>query len=819
MSDNIMSTAASSPALSAQQTPAAEPLHDFASDTEMVLAAIGRMEAAVRGERATHERLRAELTSMADAIAHVKTSLRNAASSGKPVNVLVLLTWLEARVHGMREYLGPAKAAVAELAAAVAPDVATAEPEAVPTVSDVVSRLGRASDAIEKEAQALEQSAPAAADDVPTVSMLGAMVEALTAPEPTEAKVEAEVPAQAELLAEQAEAEPEAAVFDVAPETEVAEATAAEANVPETLIAEIVADDPAPDVTAFAGDLGAVEASAPEPEAAATDETGPAELEALVAERGIADEPALETVSEPVTLEADPSVDAAALVFEPKEAETAATGGGLAEPEAVADETTEAAPTEATATETVAVAEATAVSTSAHEPSAHEFELLTRFAAMEAIPFMRDEIGTAVIFEPKTEFDPAAEQTAFATPAQQVELAPEPVQTTAQLDTVAEEPQAETVSLVQPELETAKCATVEVEPADHIERELESVLQDHPTMAVSAQEPQGAEPPSKFAAYAGASTLAFGAINATAVLADASKPEMTAGAVETAALVEAVEPDSIAEETAPEIEFFTVDEPEAEAVATPEAAIDVVVEPALVEAGELTAWFESTEAIASEGVIVTPEPEAAPLEAANVEAETAAAAVVVLETVGPEAKIENAQAPAGSPATDPAVEAAAATIEAETAITGPSEAERTAFAQALAEMAAAAAAAEPEATSVATPEAPAEQPPRAHAEADAPVPLTETSDAPDDDLSDLFEPEPDAALDPNAVLLGPAPAFMLHPATAAVLPMHDMALPQVAKPAETAQPEVVEAPVPAKLHDPLAPLKAMSDEEKIALFS
>jgi hypothetical protein len=101
---------------------------------------------------------------------------------------------------------------------------------------------------------------------------------------------------------------------------------------------------------------------------------------------------------------------------------------------------------------------------------------------------------------------------------------------------------------------------------------------------------------------------------------------------------------------------------------------------------------------------------------------------------------------------------------------------------------------------------------------------TPTGDA-DDDLDDLFAPEPDAALDPNAVLLGPtpAPAFTLDPATAAVLPMHDMtpaAPPKAAaadtNPADSATPVVAKATAPI---DPLAPLKAMSDEEKIALFS
>ena len=863
MSDDTMSTAASSPALSAQQAPAAGLRHDFASDTELVMAAIARMEAAVRGERAAHERLREDLGSMAEAIAHVKTSLRNAQTTGKPVNVLVLLTWLEARVNGMRGYLGtpPAEAAapeaVAEPAAAEVAQPESAEAtETVPTVSDVVSRLGRASDALEKEVHALEQSAPAA-DDVPTVSMLGAMVEALTASEPAaaDAKAETEAPVQTEApaIAEHVPVEPEAAVFEVAPEAAMAEAAAAETNVAETAVSEVmepqaateaVADDPAPEITAFAAELGTAEPAAPETPAANEVEAVSPEVlvleevhiveEVLAANAVIADEPAAQAVSEAVISESDPisesdsSADVAALVselaaVETAEVETATVAEAtLPEPEEVVskapvEETAdtaqtdlaqtdsapaETAPAETLAVAVLAVAETTTAASPAHEPNAqersvHEFELLTRFAAMEAIPFMQDEIGTAVIFEQKTEFDPAAEQLAFETPAKPVEAAAENEQTAAQPEAVAEEPQPEVVALVQPELEAAESATTDVEPAASIETHtietpVEAVPQVQPETAIAAQEPPMAAAATKFAAYAATSSMTLGAIGATAAFAGETKPA-TAGAAETTAPVEAVAPEALtpeaaAEETTPEVEFFEIDEPEAKSevvAATPDVVSEstLVAEPAPLE---VTAAIESAEATAPAA-----EPEVA-------KAETAVAEIV-----------------------EPADNSETASAETEAPIAGPSEAERAAFTQALAEMAVAAAL-EARTTSVV----------EAETAAAPATPPAETFDAADDDLSDLFEPEPDAALDPNNILLGPAPisapspAFTLDPATAAVLPMHHMALPDSPKPAspqlklvEMATPEAAKAPAPTRPHDPLAPLKAMSDEEKIALFS
>lgn len=106
---------------------------------------------------------------------------------------------------------------------------------------------------------------------------------------------------------------------------------------------------------------------------------------------------------------------------------------------------------------------------------------------------------------------------------------------------------------------------------------------------------------------------------------------------------------------------------------------------------------------------------------------------------------------------------------------------------------------------------PSELDPIEHTPPAAPAPAPE-ADEPDFDLGDLlFEPEAEA--DPADFLLGPAP--MQPPAARASSPTLDHA------PMTPAT--LVEQPAPAasapRPHDPLAPLNAMSDEEKIALFS
>ncbi len=196
------------------------------TDAEKVLAALARMEAAVQDERAgpVIERLRDDLGGMAGAIAKAQEAIRPYEEVG------ALLRDLERRIGAMVALIAPvadappaeqaapeesefretqepqvsAEASSAEVAAAmaelgaatVAEPAAAAEPaleqpdavlapvecDQVPTVSNVVSQRGRA-DAADADTHTAASAAPLVweGSEVPTVSMLQAMVEALTA--------------------------------------------------------------------------------------------------------------------------------------------------------------------------------------------------------------------------------------------------------------------------------------------------------------------------------------------------------------------------------------------------------------------------------------------------------------------------------------------------------------------------------------------------------------------------------------------------------------------------------------------------------------
>jgi hypothetical protein len=148
---------------------------DIAADTALILAALGRLEAAVRDGREVLARLRVCLDEMATAIVRAK------AIADSP-SALSLLNAFEHRIEAMIQIAGggedrqPAAAKPPAAEAAVSDrDEAKAEPTEVPTVSGVVSRLG-----------ASDEGSPSAADtpdsdlvDVSNVAKLTAMVQAL----------------------------------------------------------------------------------------------------------------------------------------------------------------------------------------------------------------------------------------------------------------------------------------------------------------------------------------------------------------------------------------------------------------------------------------------------------------------------------------------------------------------------------------------------------------------------------------------------------------------------------------------------------------
>jgi len=199
----MFSEAWASPAPEPEPEPAQAPR---GADAETAIAAIDRMDSALRKDRAALDRLRVQLQAMAEAVAQAKAEWQpsamkpDAAAQGKALHGL--LDELEHRIDAMIEVTGAGEAprpqsplagtpapasegpaAVVPAVAAAATMTATGEPQGaparVPTVSDVVSRLGRPG---ESPAPADEErpAVDTATADVPTVSMLEAMVEALT---------------------------------------------------------------------------------------------------------------------------------------------------------------------------------------------------------------------------------------------------------------------------------------------------------------------------------------------------------------------------------------------------------------------------------------------------------------------------------------------------------------------------------------------------------------------------------------------------------------------------------------------------------------
>ena len=198
------------PALDPVPPPADE---DLVADAELVVAAVRRMETALRGREAApaSERLRQHLGEMAEAVARARAAIKpDSESSGKEaaklVAVAALLCELEWRLDAMVDVVeaklsAPAPAEAEDTAAAEdAPPSAEVIPmrssldtiravdagwsplaERVPTVPRVVSPLGAV--APSPAANTVEPAAKPAvkAEEPPTVTILHAMVEALAA--------------------------------------------------------------------------------------------------------------------------------------------------------------------------------------------------------------------------------------------------------------------------------------------------------------------------------------------------------------------------------------------------------------------------------------------------------------------------------------------------------------------------------------------------------------------------------------------------------------------------------------------------------------
>jgi hypothetical protein len=133
------------------------------------------MEATIRSHRAAFARLRGEVVAMAKAVADAKAALQaagikpDAAADGKAVEIGALLHAFEGRLNAMLF--------LADFVCDGGADAPGRELDHVPTVSDVVSRLGRESADDDRSGTA----AGSGSNEAPSVSMLGALVEALNA--------------------------------------------------------------------------------------------------------------------------------------------------------------------------------------------------------------------------------------------------------------------------------------------------------------------------------------------------------------------------------------------------------------------------------------------------------------------------------------------------------------------------------------------------------------------------------------------------------------------------------------------------------------
>jgi hypothetical protein len=190
---------------------------DFSAGAGLMLAALGRMEAAVRADRVALLRLRKALRGLAACIARAKAALppdrsADAAAGDTARELAILLDEIEHRVDAMIETAG-VDARANEMRGAGGE---AAEQAGVPTVSDVVSRLGRGQDEEDDVAADAGAETLARGAQVPTVSMLQAMVEALGA-SPQEAEAETATPSGSDVdsTAPSAEPAPEAIPPDV----------------------------------------------------------------------------------------------------------------------------------------------------------------------------------------------------------------------------------------------------------------------------------------------------------------------------------------------------------------------------------------------------------------------------------------------------------------------------------------------------------------------------------------------------------------------------------------------------------------------------
>ena len=434
--------------------PAAEPM----SETDRMAAAVQRMETAVRTERHSIEQLRAEFAEMMQSVAQIRAAV--SAIGQRHVEVDGLLEQLEVHAQSMAARLVPLQApAEPETAAEPVTEPRTSEEQAfldalgagpigvvqveadqVPTVSGVVSQLGRADPA--------EAAEPAATPGITTVAMLEAMVEELTAAIPLRPPPEAETEtAEAAYTAAEVAAPEAETTLHATPVSENAEAAAFEsatfdvefvdhepapvASLPEDMLPSPVQEGKTATHEFVATEFGVAEATITEPTTPANETAETATLEAPAFDvEFVDDDPApVASLSEdilpaPAAEFALPQVVATFSVPQAEATEPPTSENERAEPLTSAGETEETAASESATFDIEAIQSGrVAVSSSSedistgeipppemqaapasefappHAPIMPDVDLMSNFARMEAVPYLRSEIGTAVIFK------------------------------------------------------------------------------------------------------------------------------------------------------------------------------------------------------------------------------------------------------------------------------------------------------------------------------------------------------------------------------------------------------------------------------------
>ena len=790
---------------------------DVSADAALILAALGRMEAVVRDERAAFTRLRVMLGDMAQAITRAKAVADSETAA-------TLLNELEHRVDAMIEIASPGPVAAAAATPAPQPPSSAApverddaplahgtseaphasaaldagaaaqaiqhpaEHDQVPTVSDVVSQLG--SDDETPPAAATLPPADDTGSSAPTVAMLTAMVEALrdsisAAPE-AEAALESPTPQAAAGVAQPLGLAP-------APETssiEIAEVATPAAEIVHAAEAAHLIEAPqaeAPQAVAATHTVEVAEAAAIPPPADAVPDNSAfvamlrARLDALNAAAAAAalepEAPVAEVAAQPLDVTPQPetsSIEIAEVATPAAEIVHAAEAAHLIEaPQAEA-------PQAVAATHTVEVAEAAAIPPPADAvPDNSAFVAMLR-ARLDAL----NAAAAAAALEPEA---PVAEVA-----AQPLDVTPQPETSSIEIAEVAT-PAAEIVHAAEAAhlIEAPQAEAPQAVAATHTDE-----------LAEAADIPPPADPTPEQNLFVAMLNARLAELNASAA-ASVPEPEAPLEAPRPAPQPEGVaQPLDMAPPASEAIHTADV----ADAAPIPGPAVTDLHESALLASLEQMGARPFPPPDEGTAVIFAPKPELEFLP------EFAREPMALSETPEP------GHVALSQPATEPA--AIEQTVFAQTAA-------ETTMAEIIADLTQAVAPApaahvvEVAAADVerAMPIEPTAEP--APALSDMAVPTTTESDF--DPADFLFGPEPEP--DPAAFLLDPAPTPAPAP-KAPVLSQPDF----VATPAKQAaeNPEAlppVEPDSPAQKgsepapRDPLHALKAMSENEKLALFS